>query len=288
MNRRQAGKLMAGALLSLRYAQAAPVAPGVRFSVMLWTLEKQAPFERCMETAAEAGYQGIELTGEFRKWTPEESRQAMARIRSLGLVVDTMGGVKAGFAVPAETDTLMTLLAQEFQAMEAFECKRVILLSGKRVEGMSAQAQRDVSVENLKRVAEMAAKRAIEVVIEPIDLLENPSIFMASVTDGFEIVKAVNAPNVKLLYDFYHEQRSFGNLIEKLEQCIDRVGLIHVADVPGRHEPGTGEIDYASIYRKLGELHYDGWIAMEYYPTTDPATSLRQARLQAQSAIKMG
>ena len=69
--------------------------------------------------------------------------------------------------------------------------------------------------------------------IEPIDLLENPTIYLASVTDGFEIARAVNSPHVKVLYDFYHEQRSFGNLIEKLEQNIDWVGLVHVADVPG-------------------------------------------------------
>jgi hydroxypyruvate isomerase len=276
---------MAGTLFALKWAGASPVAQRARFSAMLWTLEKHASFDRCLEMAAAAGYQGVELTGEFRTWTPAESALVMARIRSLGLVVDTMGGVKAGFAVPAEAGTLRALLAEEFQAMDVFECRRVILLSGKRVEGMSAQAQRDFSVENLKRVAEMAARKGIEVVIEPIDLLENPTIFLASVRDGLEIVEAVNAPNVKLLYDLYHEQRSFGNLIEKLEKSIDRVGLIHVADVPGRHEPGTGEIDFANIYRKLGELHYDGWIAMEYYPTAEPVASLRQARIEAQKAM---
>jgi len=96
----------------------------------------------------------------------------------------------------------------------------------------------------------------------------------------------VNAPNVRVLYDFYHEQRGFGNLIEKLEKNIDRVGLIHVADVPGRHEPGTGEIDYPVIYRKLAELHYDRWIAMEYYPTGEPVASLKQARVSALEAMR--
>jgi hydroxypyruvate isomerase len=105
------------------------------------------------------------------------------------------------------------------------------------------------------------------------------------VSDGFEIVDAVNAPNVKVLYDFYHEQRSFGNLIEKLEKNVNKIGLIHVADVPGRHEPGTGEIDYTTIYRKLAELHYDRWIAMEFYPTQEPVASLAQARVSAQDAM---
>jgi hydroxypyruvate isomerase len=86
---------------------------------------------------------------------------------------------------------------------------------------------------------------------------------------------------VKVLYDLYHEQRGMGNLIEKLEKNIDEVRLIHVADVPGRHEPGTGEINYRNIYKKLTELHYTGMIAMEFYPTGDVMETLRKAREEA-------
>ena len=72
-----------------------------------------------------------------------------------------------------------------------------------------------------------------------------------------------------------------GNLIEKLEKNIDEVGLVHVADVPGRHEPGTGEMNYINIYRRLAELHYKGVIAMEFYPTGDVVETLRRARQEA-------
>jgi hydroxypyruvate isomerase len=108
------------------------------------------------------------------------------------------------------------------------------------------------------------------------------------VREGFEIVRSVNRPNVKVLYDFYHEQRGGGNLIEKLEKNIDWVGLVHIADVPGRHEPGTGEIDYTNIYRCLGKLHYGHFIAMEYAPTTDPVVSLRKSRMEAQEGYAEG
>jgi len=93
---------------------------------------------------------------------------------------------------------------------------------------------------------------------------------------------------VKVLYDFYHEQRGGGNLIEKLEANIDWVGLVHIADVPGRNEPGTGEIDYTNIYRSLGKLNYNRVIGMEYTPTTDPVASLRKARVDAQKAFAEG
>jgi hydroxypyruvate isomerase len=260
---------------------AAPPASGVRFSFMLWALQQQAPFDRCIEIVAEAGYQGIELVGEFQHWSPEMRRQILARLQSLGLVIDAMSGVQAGFAVPQQTSAFLTQFADHLRSARELGCSRVILLSGARVPGMLPEAQRALAVDNLKQAAAMASKQAVEIVIEPIDLLEQPTIFLASVTDAFEIAHAVGAPNLKVLYDLYHEQRSFGNLIEKLEKNIDLVGLIHVADVPGRHQPGTGEIDYANIFRKLAALKYNRWIAMEYYPTGDPVKTLRNSRMEA-------
>jgi hydroxypyruvate isomerase len=101
------------------------------------------------------------------------------------------------------------------------------------------------------------------------------------VQEGFEIIGRVGHPRVKFLDDFFHEQISEGNLIEKLEKNIDKLGLVHVADVPGRHEPGTGEINYANIYKKLAALKYDRYVAMEFIPSGDPVEGLRRARLEA-------
>ena len=291
MNRREFSQLIAGSFLgqALLRGQAQTIKPAVgpRFSVMLWTLEKQAPFERCLEIVAAAGYQGVELVGEFQKWSAIDTKNMMRKMRSLGLEFDSMSGVKAGFSVPAETDAFMAQLDEQIRWARVLECPQIILLSGKEVEGMTHEDQCKTSIENLKRASELADKNKIEIVIEPIDPLENPTIYLRTVTDGFEIVRSVNSKNLKVLYDFYHEQRSFGNLIEKLENNIDWVGLVHIADVPGRHEPGTGEIDYANIYRKLAELKYGGVIAMEYYPTGDAETSLKKQRLEAEEALRI-
>jgi len=123
--------------------------------------------------------------------------------------------------------------------------------------------------------------------LENIDPEENPKYFLTSVAEGFEIVREINSPHVRFLYDFFHEQISEGNLIAKLEKNVDLVGLVHVADVPGRHEPGTGEIHYPNIYRKLAQLKYDHYVAMEFLPTGDPVASLRAAREQVLKAIAM-
>lgn len=290
MNRRDFAKIGVGAALASTWlhpvAQSGGAANTVRFSFMLWALEKQAPFERCVEWVAEAGYQGVELVGEFQSWSPAQRSAIMKRMRDLGMVFDAMSGVKAGFAVPEQTEMFRAQFIEQMRAAKELECQRIILLSGKRVESLGAGVQRQTAIDTLKWAAEKAEKEQIDIVIEPIDLLENPTIYLASVTEGFEIARAVASTNLKVLYDFYHEQRSFGNLIEKLEQNIDWVGLVHVADVPGRHEPGTGEIDYGSIYRKLAELHYRQWIAMEYYPTSEPVGSLKKARTEAQQSFR--
>jgi hydroxypyruvate isomerase len=290
MNRREFGRMAVGGALGQALlrgnAQTVRTVDGPRFSVMLWTLTRQAPFERCLEMVAAAGYQGVELVGEFQKWSADETRGMLAKMSSLGLMVDSMSGVKAGFADPSQSADFMGQLATHLEWAKKLGCPQVILLSGKRVPGMDATVQRQTSVENLKRAAELAAKSGIEIVIEPIDPLENPTIYLTTVTDGFEIARAVDAKNVRVLYDFYHEQRAFGNLIEKLEKNVDLIGLVHIADVPGRHEPGTGEVDYGNVYRKLAELKYKRFIAMEFYPTGDPVATLTKARMEAQAAFR--
>jgi hydroxypyruvate isomerase len=100
---------------------------------------------------------------------------------------------------------------------------------------------------------------------------------LTQIAEALEVVEEVGHPQVKLLYDFYHEQISAGNLIAKLEKSIPYLALVHIADVPGRHEPGTGEINYANIFAKLAELQFKGMVAMEFHPTGDPVAQLRAA-----------
>ncbi|GGG64943.1 TIM barrel protein [Edaphobacter dinghuensis] len=285
MNRRQFSQLIAAAgvaqALPRSQAQAPASSHGFRFSVQLWTIEKQAPFDRCLEIVSAAGYEGVELIGEFRKWSVDETRRIMAKMRSLNLHFDMISGVKAGFADPNGAENFLADLKAQFEFAKALQSPQINLKSGPRIDGLSSEAQHTASVENLKRVADLAAVNNIQIVLEPIDPIENPTMYMKSVSQGFAIVRDVASPHVKVLYDFYHEQRAAGNLIEKLEQNFDLVGLVHIADVPNRNQPGTGEIDYANIYKKLAQLKYDKFIAMEFFPAGDPLTILKAARLQA-------
>ena len=247
-------------------------------SVMLWTVYKDLPFEQRLEKVAEAGYQAVELVKEFENWTDADFRRANSKKRSLGITFDATAGVWTGIADPRARDKFVADLKNFLPIAEKLECSAIIVLSGNRVEGLSHDAHHEACIEALKRGADLAAKQKAALLLENIDQEENPKYYLTSVAEGFEIIRKVNHPNVKFLYDFYHEQIAEGNLIEKLEKNIDLIGLVHIADVPGRHEPGTGEINYANIFRKLAELKYDRYAAMEFEPAGDPVAALRSAR----------
>ena len=292
LSRRAFGRLMTAAVTARvtwpggLAGQAAGGSGAVRpqFSVMMWALNKRGSFEENLERVAQAGYEHVELVGEFVRWSAEDWTRIMARMKALKITVDATAGMKLGFADPVGVDAFVAELKGMIPTVQRLGCGQIILLSGKRIEGAAAE-QRRTSVETLKRAADVLSAAGLIGVIEPIDWLENPTIYLDGVTEAFEIARAVGSPKIKVLYDLYHEQRGMGNLIEKLEKNIDQVGLIHVADVPGRHEPGTGEINYGNVYRKLGELRYAGVIAMEFYPTGDVVETLRGAREEAVRAL---
>lgn len=249
-----------------------------KLSVMLWTLHKELSFDRRLEKVAEAGYGALELVDEFKAWSEAEFKRVASRRRALRLTFDAVAAVEKGVADPAGIERYTSYLAEFLNTAEKLETQGVIVLSGNRIDSVSRASQHEACVETLKRAGELAAKRSMTLLFENIDPEENPRYYLTSVAEGFEIVRKVDNPHVKLLYDFYHEQIAEGNLIKKLQENIDLVGLVHIADVPGRHEPGTGEINYASIFRKLAELNYDRFAAMEFIPSGDPVTTLRAVR----------
>lgn len=288
MNRRQfaqrtAGATLAAALPLPSFASPASKAP-FGLSVMLWTVYRDLPFEQRLEKVAEAGYHSVQLVNEFDKWSEDDFRRFRAMKESLKMTCDSTAGLHTGVADPAAGDKFLQELTSFFPTAAKLECPTIIVLSGNRVEGVSHDAQHQACIEVLKRAADLAQKNNVTLLLENIDQEENPKYYLTSVAEGFEIIRAVDHPRVKFLYDFYHEQISEGNLIEKLEKNIDLVGVVHIADVPGRHQPGTGEINYESIFRKLGELKFAHYAAMEFMPVGDPVVRLREAREMAERA----
>jgi hydroxypyruvate isomerase len=248
------------------------------FSVMLWTVEPKLPFEQRIAKVAEAGYHAVELVGEYDGWSKEEFTRARRQLHELGMVVDACSGIRASLCDPAQRDAFLAEITAKLPVLAELESTRLILLTGNRVPGLSQEQMRASCVEALKRAADVAGPKNVELLLENIDSEENPKYFLTSVAEGFQIIRETGNPWVRFLYDFFHEQISEGNLIAKLEKNLDLIGLVHVADVPGRHEPGTGEINYANIFKKLGRLGYSRYVAMEFLPTGDIVSALRAAR----------
>lgn len=295
MNRRTFTQLMAATTLgaavpSLPAAEAGQSAASktvpYSLSVMLWTVFNKLPFEERLAKVAEAGYGNVELVGEYRDWGADDFARANAARKRLGIHFDATAGLKHGIADPSASDAFLAELKQAMTPMETLDCPAMIVLTGNTVPGLTREAQHQCSVDTLKRAAAMVEGRQIagqpvRLLLECIDPEENPHYFLPSAAEAIEIVRAVNHPQVQFLYDLFHEQIAEGNLTEKLEKHIDVIGLIHVADVPGRHEPGTGEINYTNIYRTLARLNFRHMVAMEFRPTGDEVAGLRAAREMA-------
>jgi hydroxypyruvate isomerase len=269
-------------------AQSTGAAP-FPLSVMLWTVFSDLPFEQRLAKVAEAGYNQVELVGEYRDWTREDFAAANAARKRLGMHIDATAGMAHGVGDPAARDAFLDELRRALVPMETLACPAMIVLSGNVVPGLTRQVQHQSCVETLKRAAAQVEScqidgQPVRLLLECIHPEENPKYFLTSAAEALDVVREVNHPQVQFLYDIFHEQMVEGNLIEKLERHIDLIGLIHVADVPGRHEPGTGEINYANIYRKLAQLHYHYTVAMEFNPTGDPVTTLRAAKAFVASA----
>jgi hydroxypyruvate isomerase len=301
MNRREFGRNVTSAAVGLA---AASVAPGMTFaeaaplqdkeaagaasykvSVMLWTVFRGQPFAQRLEKVAEAGYHAVELVDEFKGWTKDDFAAARKKKSELGIEFDATAGVWHTLADAGDRDAFVQNVREFAATMHELECSRLVLQTGNAIPGLSRETMRQNCIETLKRVGDVAAQNNIELLVENIDPEENPKYYLTSCAEGFEIVRTVGHPHVKFLCDFFHEQIAEGNLIKKLDKNIDLIGLVHIADVPGRHEPGTGEIHYPNIYRKLAELGYSRYIAMEFLPVGEPVAALRTAR---EEAMKFG
>ena len=298
INRRQFAQSIASAAIAGSVMHAKPLRdsknpdamnPPFPLSIMLWTAWTDLPFEQRLANVAQSGYSNVELVGEYAKWSDAEFASANAARNRLGIHFDATAGLHNGIGNPTVRDAFRAEFKQALTPMQRLDCPAMIVLSGNVVAGLSREQQHQSCIEGLKHAAELIEGEQIDgqpvrLLLECIDPEENPHYFLQSAAEAIDIVRTVNHPQVQFLYDLFHEQIAEGNLIEKLEQHIDVIGLIHVADVPGRHEPGTGEINYANIYRKLAALNYRHAVAMEFHSTGDPVSTLRAARQMVSNA----
>ena len=278
MKRREFVGTAAGAAL----AQTPPPRAKITSSVMLWTLK--GTFEEKLEIAARAGIQSVELVGEFVEWSAADIARVKKLARSLKLGMDTLSATPSwkkmpiSMVDPAQRPTLLKEVSKNLDYARRLEIPMALLMSGDAIEGRTYKEQWDSLVEGAKRCGDLAKKAGITLIVEPLNTKVNhKGYFLDSCVAGLRLMKEVDHPNVRLLFDIYHEQVQVGDVIRSLQAAHEFVRVFHVADNPGRNDPGTGEMNYDNIYKAIKKLGYEHYVTMEYLPIGDPAASLTKA-----------
>lgn len=232
------------------------------------------------------GYAGFEGP----QWRDADEADAyLAAQKEFGLECVTLGagkGVRApgcSLVDPSERSGFLREVESSLVAAERFGCKRIVVLSGMSRTGVSQQAQEDSCVATLRAAVPLLEKHDVTIVMEPINsLVTRPGFFMDSASLGFRILSRVDSPRAKLLFDIYHVQVMEGNLIPLIKTHIDQIGHFQIGDHPGRHQPGTGEINHRNIFRVIHDLQqkgkYDGYVSLEYHPTVELPETMRAVR----------
>lgn len=148
---------------------------------------------------------------------------------------------------------------------EALGCTRLNCLAG--IPAGDCDKAIETLIDNLAFAAAVTQRAGIRLLLEPLNTRDTPGFLIATTREAMQVIDAVGSKNLFLQYDVYHAQRMEGELAATIERLLPRIGHIQIADNPGRHEPGTGEIHYPFLFRRLAELGYAGWIGCEYRPS---------------------
>ena len=165
---------------------------------------------------------------------------------------------------PAVREMLAGRLKQAVACAKRTGVKQTLMVPGRYDESLEWDYQTANVIESLKWAAGVCEPEGMVVVIEPLNPHDHPGLFLSKMPQAYQIVKAVGSPACKIIEDFYHQQITEGNLIPNLERCYDEIAAFHIGDNPGRKEPGTGEINYRSIFKRLRDKGCAAVLGMEH------------------------
>ena len=223
--------------------------------------------------AAECGVDGIEFWRHGNKDIPA----LMAAAREAEMAVAGCMGTGASLVDPDTEDAALADIRASIALAKEHGIPTLIATTGQEIEGLERRKQHASIVKRLKAVAPDAEAAGVTFVLEPLNIkVDHKGYYLDTSAEGFEVLDEVASPAVKLLYDIYHQQITEGDLIRTLTANVSRIGHVHLADHPGRGEPGTGEINCANVVRALGEAGYGAYVGLEYRPPGDSAESVKR------------
>ncbi len=251
----------------------------IKLSACIEMIFRDVPFPERIARVAECGLPACEFWG----WGNKDLDAVIAAKDAAGIAIssvscDTRGPLVADGSAAGFVEGLKA----SCEAAHRLGTKTLIVTTGQEIAGKPRAEQHANIVAALREGGPIAEREGVTLVLEPLNILVNhKGYYLATSAEGFEILREVDSPSVRLLFDIYHQQITEGNLIANITANIGLIGHFHAADNPGRHELGTGEINYANVFKAIDATGYAGYVGLEYAPVADPAETLRGARAVA-------
>lgn len=239
---------------------------------MLFT---ELPFLDRFAQAARAGFDAVEFLFPYEH-TSAEIGQRLADNGLVAVLFNTPpGGTDAGergmACIPGREAEFRDGVMRALDYADALAVSNVHVMAGIAPEGVAAADLQRTYVDNLRFAAAQFASAGVRALIEPINAFDVPGYFLSRTAQALAVIEEAGVPNLLMQYDLYHAQRSEGELAATIEKHLAKIGHMQIADNPGRHEPGTGEINFAFLFAHIDRIGYVGHIGCEYRPidTTD-------------------
>lgn len=249
-----------------------------KFAANLTMLFNEVPFLDRFEQASSAGFQAVEFLFPYA-FTASEIKEKLDRF-NLSLVLhnlpagDWEAGERGIACLPDRVEEFRAGVIKAIEYAKILNVSQLNCLAGKIPAGVDSSLVNITFVENLRYAAAQLAQANLKLLIEPINTFDIPGFFLSRTQQAISILEEVGASNAFVQYDIYHAQRMEGELANTIQKHLKQIAHIQLADNPGRHEPGTGEIHYQYLFKLLDQLGYQGWIGCEYKPATETNAGL--------------
>lgn len=249
-----------------------------KFAANLSMLYTEHSFIERFAAAAADGFRAVEYVSPYEE-APEAIAAELARHDLQQALFNLPSGNWAagerGIAcLPDRVAEFQTSVTRAIEYAHALGCSKVNCLAGIVPGGIEPDVAEATLVDNLRFAAGRLADAGISLVFEPINTRDIPGYLLTTTDQAEQIMDRVGHSNLLIQYDFYHMQIMQGDLLPTFERLQSKIGHVQIADNPGRHEPGTGEINHDFIFRRLDELGYDGWVGCEYRPAASTSAGL--------------
>ena len=243
----------------------------------------QLPFLDRFAAAAKAGFRYVEYQLPYAFGSAAESAE---RVHAAGVEVvlhnlpagDASKGDRGIACQPGRVSEFREGVERAIEYAKAAGCPRLNALAGIAPQGVAREKLQETLIDNLRHAAGKLKAASLALLTEPANTRTIPGFFLNTSKQGVEVIDAAGADNLRLQYDIFHMQIMEGNLAATLERLLARIGHLQIADVPGRNEPGTGEINFDFLLRHVERLGYSGWIGCEYNPRGDTVEGLKWAK----------